>query len=39
MLSLGSSIDLDLDDDAEDEWSGGLERAVGGAEGSLGSRL
>ena len=38
MLSLGSSIDLDLDD-VEDEWSGGLERAVGGAEGSLGSRL
>ena len=37
-LNLGSSIDLDLDD-VEDEWSGGLERAVGGAEGSLGSRL
>ena len=37
-LTLGSSIDLDLDD-AEDEWSGGLERAVGGADSSLGSRL
>ena len=35
---VGSSIDLDLDD-VEDEWSGGLERAVGGSDGSLGSRL
>ena len=35
---VGSSLDLDLDD-VEDEWSGGLERAVGGADASLGSRL
>ena len=37
-LTLGSSLDLNLDD-VEDEWSGGLERAVGGADSSLGSRL
>ena len=37
-LSLGSGLDLDLDE-VEDAWSGGLERAVGGAESSLGSRL
>ncbi len=36
-LSLVSGIDLDLED-VEDEWSGGLERAVGGEE-SLGTRL
>ena len=37
-LVLGSSLDLDLDE-VEDEWRGGLERAVGGSEGALGSRL
>ena len=37
-LVVGSSLDLDLDD-VENEWSGGLERAVGGADASLGSRL
>ena len=37
-LSLGSTIDLDLSD-ADDAWNGGLERAVGGADSSLGSRL
>ena len=37
-LSLGSGLDLGLDE-VEDAWSGGLERAVGGAESSLGSRL
>ncbi len=37
-FTLGSSLDLDLSD-IEDEWSGGLERAVGGADSSLGSRL
>ena len=35
---VGRSIDLDLDD-VEDEWSGGLERVMGGADASLGSRL
>ena len=35
---LGGRVDLDLDD-VEDAWSGGLERAIGGADGSLGSRL
>ena len=35
-LVLGSSLDLR---DANDSWSGGLERAVGGADASLGSRL
>ena len=37
-LTLGSILDLDLHD-ADDAWSGGLERAVGGADSSLGSRL
>ena len=37
-LGLGGRVDLDLDD-VEDAWSGGLERAVGGDESSLGSRL
>ena len=37
-LNLGNTIDLDLSD-ADDSWSGGLERAVGGADSSLGSRL
>ena len=37
-LNLGNNIDLDLHD-ADDAWSGGLERAVGGSDSSLGSRL
>ena len=37
-LTLGSILDLDLHD-ADDAWGGGLERAVGGADSSLGSRL
>ena len=37
-LNLGEILDLDLSD-ADDAWSGGLERSVGGADSSLGSRL
>ena len=37
-LTLGGNVDLDLDE-VEDAWSGGLERAVGGADASLKSRL
>ena len=37
-ISLRSCIDLDFDE-VEDEWSGGLERAMGGSDASLGSRL